>query len=78
MSTSTALPIPGATLPSGREAAEIMRRIQATFEEMPGLRLTSTQAARLLGIAIHHCEFLLGGLVVTGFLRATRAGYVRT
>lgn len=66
-----------ANLETGGEAIHTMRRIQAEYEEMPGLCLTPQQAARLLGLDPRDCAFLLGGLVVSGFLRLTPSGYVR-
>jgi hypothetical protein len=56
---------------------QMLRRIQAEYHEMPGLCLTSAQAARLLGLEHHECTALLSGLVDVGFLRHTSAGYVR-
>ena len=66
-----------ANLETGGEAIQTMRRIQAEYAEMPGLCLTPEQAARLLGLDHRDCSFLLGGLVVSGFLRLTPVGYVR-
>lgn len=67
----------GTVLESGRHAGEVLRRIRAEFEEMPDLRLTAPQAARLFGIEPRDCAFLLGGLVVTGFLRMQDTEYIR-
>jgi hypothetical protein len=64
-------------LASGRHAAEALARIREEFAMMPGLCLTASQAAQLLGLPMRDCEFLLGGLVVSGFLRPTKAGYVK-
>jgi hypothetical protein len=44
------------------------RRISAEFYEMPGLRLTLTQASRLFGLEVGECISLLNGLVDEGFL----------
>jgi hypothetical protein len=53
-------------------------RIRGEYLEMPGLRLTSAQAARLLHLAPTDCEEILGELVLTGFLTRTRSGqYMR-
>jgi DNA-binding IclR family transcriptional regulator len=57
--------------------AQTLRRIQSEYQEMPGMCLTATQAARLLGLQAHECNALLNGLVDVGFLRRTSAGYVR-
>lgn len=48
--------------------ADPKRRISAEFLEMPGLRLTLTQASRLFGLDVPQCDELLKGLVDEGFL----------
>lgn len=48
--------------------ADPRRRISAEFLEMPGLRLTLTQASRLFGLDVGECRSLLSGLVDEGFL----------
>lgn len=54
-------------------------RIQSEFLEMPGLRLTVSQAARLWSLDRATSEALLNSLVATGFLMRTRDGaYLRT
>lgn len=54
-------------------------RIREEYLEMPGLRLTSAQVARLCHLPRTDCEALLGELVLAGFLRRTRSGqYIRT
>jgi hypothetical protein len=69
---------PAGTLQNeGGWVAQTLRRIQAEYAEMPGLCLTSVQAARLLGLQHHECSALLSGLVDVGFLRRTSSGYVR-
>jgi hypothetical protein len=52
----------------------LKRRIQSEFLEMPGLRLTSHQACRLLGLEADVCEPLLESLVEARFLRRTQSG----
>ena len=53
-------------------------RIRGEYLEMPGLRLTSAQAARLWHLAPTDCEEILGELVLAGFLTRTRSGqYMR-
>jgi DNA-binding IclR family transcriptional regulator len=47
---------------------DLLKRIQGEFLEMPGLRLTPEQAARLLGLERQTCVELLGSLVVEKFL----------
>jgi hypothetical protein len=46
----------------------LMRRIRAEFREMPGLRLTVSQAARLFGIESVRCGVLLHDLAAVGEL----------
>ena len=46
--------------------------------EMPGLRLTPAQAARLWAVDRHTSERILDGLAMSGFLLKNREGaYVR-
>jgi hypothetical protein len=47
-------------------------RIAAEFREMPGLRITSTQAARLFSLDVADCRRLLDALVSQGVLWAER------
>ena len=49
-------------------------RIYSEYLEMPGLRLTSAQAQRLLGIDAAVCTNALELLVDAGFLRLTPTG----
>lgn len=81
MSSQLPLDVDRAVLLDGDGAAnhavQALRRIRAEYEEMPGLCLTSKQAARLLGLEHRDCAFLLQGLVLHGFLRVTAAGHVR-
>jgi hypothetical protein len=54
-----------------------MRRIQAEYLEMPGLRLTKPQARRLWALDPHVCDALIDALVGAEFLRKTeREAYV--
>jgi len=56
----------------------LLHRIQSEFLEMPGLRLTPAQAARLWALDRHTSERLLDGLTTTGFLLKTSQGaYLR-
>jgi len=56
----------------------LLRRIRSEFIEMPGLRLTPAQAARLWGMERHTSERILDGLALAGFLSKTREGaYLR-
>jgi hypothetical protein len=56
----------------------LLRRIRSEYLEMPGLRLTSAQAARLWALDRQTSERLLDGLTMTGFLLKKREGaYLR-
>jgi len=56
----------------------LLHRIRSEFLEMPGLRLTAAQAARLWAIDRHLSEQLLDALTMTGFLLKNRDGaYLR-
>jgi hypothetical protein len=52
-------------------------RLTAEFREMPGLRLTTQQTARLIGVDVDTAASVLTALVDRGFLRLTTNGYVR-
>jgi DNA-binding MarR family transcriptional regulator len=52
-------------------------RLTAEFLEMPGLRLTPKQTARLIGVDVDTASKVLTALVDRGFLRLTSNGYVR-
>jgi len=59
--------------------ALMLYRIRGEFLEMPGLRLTTEQAARLWHIDAATCAEVLSRLVAERFLTRTRAGaYVRS
>lgn len=47
---------------------EVRVRIRAEFHEMPGLRLTVPQAARLFNLEVARCARVLDGLVRNGAL----------
>jgi hypothetical protein len=51
-------------------------RLTAEFREMPGLRLTTQQTARLIGVDVETASTVLTTLVDRGFLRVTTNGYV--
>jgi hypothetical protein len=58
--------------------AEVLRRVQGEFLEMPGLRLTQPQARKLWGVDEALCNALLGALIDAKFLFQTRDGaYMR-
>jgi len=54
----------------------LLQRVRAEFNEMPGLRLTPAQAARLLGLDHGSCERIITVLVGSAFLRWTPDGCV--
>jgi hypothetical protein len=57
--------------------AEALRRAQAEFREMPGLKLTEAQAARLLSFDSALCHQVLAALVDQHFLTRTRDSFQR-
>jgi len=61
----------------GSAADDLRARCRGEFLEMPGMRLTLRQAARLWGIEAALCESLLNALVDSGFLRKTGERYMR-
>jgi hypothetical protein len=54
-----------------------VRRAQSDFLEMPGLRLTLPQAARLWAYDAAFCGEVLAMLVETRFLIRSRDGFIR-
>ena len=55
-----------------------LNRIRAEYREMPGMRLSLEQVARLCGIGQDLCRAPLDALVREGFLSITRGGmYIR-
>lgn len=55
----------------------LLYRIRGEYLEMPGLRLTLTQAARLWQMDTATCASALMRLVADGFLTCTRTGAYR-
>jgi hypothetical protein len=53
-----------------------LRRVRAEFLEMPGLKLTVSQAQRLWGMDRSTCEALIEELTESHFLSRTRDGAV--
>ena len=53
---------------SNTSQSAVHRRVRAEFYEMPGLRLTVAQAARLFDLELTHCAQVLNALVVDGTL----------
>ena len=64
------------SVPSDR-FAEALRRAEAEFREMPGLKLTEAQAARLLSFDSALCSEVLAALVDQHFLTRTRDTFQR-
>ena len=59
---------------SPREVHAVVNRVRCEFMEMPGLRLTLPQAARLWGLDAPACQAVIDVLVGADFLRWTSAG----
>ena len=57
--------------------AEALRRTQAEFREMPGLKLTEAQIARLLSFDSALCSAVISTLVDRRFLMRTRNTFQR-
>jgi len=55
---------------------ELVGRIRSEFLEMPGLRLTVTQASRLWGLDEGSCKRVIDVLIGMSFLRWTTTGTV--
>ena len=51
-------------------------RIRSEYEEMPGMRLTLSQAARLFDLEAARCALILGNLVKDGALSSTEGTFV--
>jgi len=60
--------------PALREYNDVLQRVQGEFLEMPGLRLSESQARRLWGLDAEQCRALLGALVDAKFLFRTGDG----
>jgi hypothetical protein len=56
---------------------DLQVRIRAEYQEMPGLRLTLTQAARLFNLEPERCARVLAGLVEHGTLSVAAGSFVR-
>jgi len=55
----------------------VIERVRGEFNEMPGLRLTPEQAARLWGLDAGSCSEVLRALVSSSFLRWSGGAVVR-
>lgn len=73
MSTTLSF-FPSVTWTPAVAADDLFNRIRGEFLEMPGLRLTSRQAARLWSMDEEVARALLAALVATGFLARTSQG----
>lgn len=54
----------------------VVERVRGEFLEMPGLKLTVPQAARLMGLDAAACRHVIDVLVELAFLRWTPGGAV--
>lgn len=59
------------------EMQTVIERVRGEFNEMPGLRLTPEQAARLWGLDSTACENVLRSLISASFLRWSAGSVVR-
>jgi hypothetical protein len=59
---------------SPASSPELLARIRGEFREMPGLRLTISQACRLWQVDVTTCEAVLHALLAEGFLAQTSNG----
>ncbi len=58
------------------EHHSLIERIRSEFMEMPGLRLTPAQAARLWNVDSTTCQYVISTLVGADFLRWTPRGTI--
>jgi hypothetical protein len=58
--------------------SDMVRRVRAEYEEMPGLALTAAQASRLFHIDELTCSQILAACVDAGFLSERSGRFVRT
>jgi hypothetical protein len=58
------------------QECDLHLRIRAEFAEMPGLKLTLPQAARLFNLEKERCERVLGRLVEAGALAVVGRTFV--
>jgi len=54
---------------------ELIVRVRSEYLEMPGLKLTITQASRLWGLDASTCQTLMGTLIKSRFLTRTADGH---
>jgi hypothetical protein len=71
--------IPAMEARSPRVSTHLLNQVKGEYIEMPGLRLTLAQAARLWQLDAMTCRVVLRTLVEAGFLReSTRGGFQRS
>lgn len=56
---------------------QLLARVRAEYDEMPGLCLTRAQAQRLWGLEAESCDAVLDRLMASRFLRKTPRGYMK-
>lgn len=56
---------------------ELINRVRGEFFEMPGMRLSFDQAARLWALDRHTCETVIERLVAVGYLERDGHGLYR-
>jgi hypothetical protein len=61
-------------MPSTFDDTTVLQRVRAEFHEMPGMRLTVAQAARLWHLDVSRSAHLLDTLVGDGVLRRNATG----
>lgn len=59
------------------EDTELVRRLRAEFDELPHMRLTCPQAARLIGVDDEVCGLALQTLLALGYLVKHGQNYAR-
>ena len=59
------------------EDTELLRRLRAEFDELPHMRLTCPQAARLIGVDDDVCALALQALLALGYLVKQGPSYAR-
>jgi hypothetical protein len=64
--------------PLAEDEGDVQDRIRSEYREMPGLRLTVRQAARLFGVEPATCERMLNALVVDGELSTDGREFLRS
>ena len=72
-------PMPASRAMSSKPLVEhdLCARVWAEYCEMPGLKLTLAQAARLFSLDHARCASVLDALVVSGVLAADGRGFAR-